>query len=102
MKQRNAPALPDFLRPYFWEVDFSRLRLPRRSTYIIERVLEYGDDQAIYWLLSTFSAETIAQVVRRSRVLSPNTGNLWAIMLEIPKEQVQCLNTPSLPMPGTS
>jgi len=94
--------LPDFLKPYFWEVDFARLRLPQRQTYVIERVLEYGDDQAICWLKETFPPETIANVVRRSSGLSPNTANLWALVLDIPKEEIRCFSTPSLPMPGIS
>lgn len=91
--------LPDFLKPYFWEIDFSRLRLPQRQTYVIERVLEYGDDQAIHWLKQTFSPETIADVVRNSRRISSNTANLWALVLDIPKEQIRCFSKPSPPLP---
>ena len=89
----EAP-LPEFLRPLFWEVDFDRLRLSGHERYIIERVLEYGDDPAIRWLRRTFSAETIADVVRRSRKLSRNTATLWALVLDIPKDQIQCLSKP--------
>lgn len=98
----TGSQLPDLLKPYFWEIDFSRLRLPERQTYVIERVLEYGDDQAIRWLKETFSPETIADVVRHSRRISKNTANLWALVLDIPKEQIRCFSTPSLPMPGNS
>jgi hypothetical protein len=94
--------LPDFLAPYFWDVNFARLRLPKRQTYVIERVLEYGGDQAIRWLKETFPPETLADVVRRSRRLSPNTANLWALVLDIPRDQIQCLSIPFPPMPGNS
>jgi hypothetical protein len=94
--------LPDFLQPYFWDVDFSRLRLPEREVYVIERVMEYGDDQAIRWLKATFPSERLADVVRRSRRLSPNTANLWALVLDIPRDQVRCLSTPFPPRPGGS
>ncbi len=94
--------LPGFLKPYFWEVNFADLRLPDRQTFIIERVLEYGDDQAISWLRATFPPETIADVVRHSRRISRNTANLWALVLDIPKEDIRCFCTPSLLMPGSS
>jgi hypothetical protein len=94
--------LPDFLAPYFWDVDFTRLRLPKRQTYVIERVLEYGGDQAIRWLKESFPPETLVDVVRRSRRLSPNTANLWALVLDIPRDQIRCLSTPFPPMPGNS
>ncbi len=94
--------LPDFLAPYFWETDFAALRLPDHQTFIIERVLEYGDDQAIHWLKGTFTPQAIAAVVRHSRRISRNTANFWALVLEIPKEQIRCFSTPSHPTPGAS
>ncbi len=89
-------GLPVFLKPYFWEVDFALLQLPEHEVYIVERLLEYGDDQAIRWLRSTFASESIARVVRRSRRLSRNTANLWSLLLGIPREEITCLSTPSL------
>ena len=88
--------LPAFLEPFFWEIDFARLQLSEREDYIIERLLEYGDDRAIHWLKATFPPEVIARVVRRSRCLSRNTANLWGLMLNIPREEMACFVTPSL------
>jgi len=84
--------LPEFLRPLFWDTDFDRLRVPGHERYIIERVLEYGDDPAIRWLWRTFGHIAIADIVRRSRKLSRNTATLWALVLDIPHEQVRCLS----------
>ena len=88
-------ALPEFLRPYFWEVDFERLDLAQRKTYILERILEYGDDQAIRWLLGNCNEDEIGDVVRASRALSANTGHLWALVLKIPLEEITCISKPS-------
>ena len=92
----GLPILPAFLRPYFWEVGFTRLRLSGHEVYIIERLLECGDDRAIRWLRRTFVPESIAPVVRRSRRLSRNTANFWGLLLGIPREEIRCLSTPSL------
>lgn len=88
----DETPLPEFLRPLFWEVDFDRLRVRGYERYIIERVLEYGDDQAVNWLQCTFSLTTVADVVRHSRKISRNTATLWALVLDIPRGQVQCLS----------
>ncbi len=89
----NAEApLPEFLRPLFWEVDFDRLRVRGHERYLIERVLEYGDDRAIRWLQHTFSPTTVADVVRHSRKISRNTATLWALVFDIPREQIRCLS----------
>ena len=91
-----SEPLPAFLEPFFWEIDFARLRPSEREDYIIERLLEYGDDRAIHWLKATFSPEAIRRVVCRSRCLSRNTANLWGLMLNIPREEMVCFSTPSL------
>jgi hypothetical protein len=88
--------LPRFLKPYFWETELGNIKLGRNGTYIIERVLEYGDDRAIRWLRKMYSPAQIARVVRTSRVLSPNTANLWALLLQIPRREIQCFSKPSL------
>ncbi len=84
--------LPEFLRPLFWEVDFDRLRIPGHERYIIERILELGDDAAVRWAWHTFGPEAIAQTVRRSRAISPNTANLWAHILGIPRRSIRCFS----------
>jgi len=92
--QPTTKQLPNFLRPYFWEVDFMAIQLPKHETYVIERVLEYGNDQAIGWLKKIFTPDTIAHVVRRSGCLSRNTANFWALILDIPKEEIRCFSNP--------
>lgn len=88
--------LPDFLKPYFWETDLARIGARRYESYIIERVIEYGDDRAIRWLRQNYTPTQIARVVRTSRVISPNTANLWALTLEIPRGKIKCFSRPSL------
>ena len=104
-KPRSAGApmsdekLPDHLRPYFWEVDFGRLRVAGRERYIVERLLEYGNDRAIRWLRATFASATIADAVRHSRRLSPRTATFWALISDIPRSEIQCFSTHSPQMP---
>ena len=95
-------SLPAFLRPIFWDTDFDRLRVHGHERYVIERILEYGDDQAIRWLRRTFDAEVIADAVRRSRLISPNTANLWALVLNIPREEIRCFSKHSPRTPKAS
>lgn len=86
-------ALPEFLRPWFWDVEFHDIRLPERKTYVLERLLELGDDQAIRWVKASFVSQDIADVVRRSRRISPKTARFWSLVLDIPEEEIRCLST---------
>jgi hypothetical protein len=89
-------SLPEHLRSLFWDVDFDQLRVEGHERYVIERVLEYGDDEAIRWLRRTFSSSAIADTVRRSRRISRRTANLWALVLDIPRDQIRCFSKRSL------
>lgn len=61
--------LPQFLKKYFWEVDFKSLDLNKSNGYIIARVLEYGDIPAIRWLFRKATPEEIKEVILKSRAL---------------------------------
>ncbi len=93
-RSSEGERLPEFLRPLFWDTDFDRLRIPGHERYIIERILELGDDRAIRWVWRTFGPEEIARTVRRSRVISPNTASLWALLLGIPRRSIRCFSKP--------
>ncbi len=80
--------LPEFLRPYFWDVDFDAFRIEGYEAFVIERVLEYGDTRAFQWLRDTFPVELIAEVLLSSRRLPRSTVTLWAMALGIPVEEL--------------
>jgi len=90
----EGKKLPDFLKKYFWDVDFTSLEARKSSKYIIERILEFGDDEAVRWMVKNFSIEAIKDVVCSTRGLSLKSANFWAVVLKIPKEKIKCLNRP--------
>ncbi len=65
----------------FWDVDVSSLDQIRDRQFIIERVLEYGDEKIARWLLKSFPRASIVSVVKNSRRLTPKSRNLWGIKL---------------------
>ncbi len=69
---------------FFWDVDPESLDLSRHKTYIIERLLELGDETAIRWLFAAYQRKDIIEVLRFSRSLSPKSRNFWRIRLDEP------------------
>lgn len=65
------------LRKYFWDVNPSTLDLESHKQYIIERILDLGDEAAISWLRQKYSADDILAVAGDSRRLSPKSKNFW-------------------------
>lgn len=83
--------LPGFLEKYFWDVDFSRLNKEDYTSFITERILEYGDERAIRWLFQNFTKSEIKKILKKRRNISPLSANYWSLVLEVPKNQILCL-----------
>jgi len=87
-------AIPNAVKRYLWDVNTSELSTVNHSKFIIERVLEYGDFDAIRWLTSCYSKEVITKVLKESRKISPKTGSLYALYFDVPKEELLCIRKP--------
>jgi hypothetical protein len=83
--------LPIFLKKYFWEVDFGEINPNKHSAFIIERILELGDQKATNWLLENFPKRTIKQVLCQTRKLSEKSANFWRQILKVDKGKIKCL-----------
>lgn len=83
---------PIFLKQYFWDIDFSKLDCRSRPGFVIERILEYGDENAIAWMMKNLSRTQIISTLEKSRELTVKSANFWAVILNIKEEKVKCLN----------
>ncbi|MFH1452553.1 MAG: hypothetical protein ABIH00_01070 [Armatimonadota bacterium] len=86
--------LPDFLKKYFWEVEFDKIELQKSRVYILRRLLEYGDEEAVNWMWENFELSEIKNAVSNFRGYSKKSANFWSIILNIPREEVLCLKKP--------
>ncbi len=91
-RDRKIKKLPSSFKQYFWEIDFEKLDLEKRRIYILKRILEYGDKRAIVWMWKNFDDSEIKNVLYYCRDISLKSANFWALMLNIRKEKVKCLN----------
>jgi hypothetical protein len=98
MIQKEKIQLPEFLRPYFWDVDFSGLEIEKHSFFIIKRVLDRGNLHDIRWLIKIYGKEAIKKVVITTKDLARPTDNFWTDILDINKHQVKCLQKPYFPI----
>ena len=83
--------LPRFLSKYFWDVNFKALNASKYPYFIIERILEYGDKDAVQWMIKNFKKSQIKQTLLKKRGLSYRSANYWGLMFSIPKDKILCL-----------
>jgi len=83
--------MPDFLKKYFWDVDFNTLTLSKHPSFVTARLLEYGDEEAIRWLFKNVEYSIIREVVVTSRVLSVKSLLFWTAIFGIDKRKIPWL-----------
>lgn len=89
----TAPIPPTYLK-YFWDTDFQQLSLQHDSTFIIERLLEYGELDSIEWLQNNYPKEEVIKVLRSSKRISPKTGVFYALYFDISESELECIRKP--------
>lgn len=68
----------------FWDVDPKTIDPKKHARYIIERVLDFGNDREVRWLFRRYRPKTIKQVLRQPRVaLHDKSKNLWSRVLSL-------------------
>jgi hypothetical protein len=75
-KKKKTPPIK-FRQALFWDVDPKTIDLKKNAAYVIERILDFGNDKEIQWLSHFYRRDTIHRVVKRSRALRPQTKPLW-------------------------
>lgn len=86
--------LPPLLTKFFWDVPFEGLDPKADSYFILERLLEYGDTQAIRWVLRQYRHQDVLEVIKTSPRLSAKTGSFWRCYYHLKEEEVRCLHPP--------
>ena len=84
--------LPKFLWPFFWDTDPKKLDVEKRSKYIIERVMDWGDIPHVKWMLENFSKKELKNTLIKTRNLFKKSAYFWANFLQVDPEETKCLS----------
>jgi hypothetical protein len=69
-----------FRRSLFWDIDPRDLDPRRHARYIIERILDFGDENEVRWVAHHYSLRLIRETIARSRVLHEKSRSLWRLV----------------------
>jgi len=83
--------IPEHLKPFFWDVNAETFDPETYPEYTIGRILELGNEDAVKWLIATFSEEQIKEVIRTERRLSPKSASFWALIYNVPPDDIAAL-----------
>lgn len=77
--------VPSELRLLFWDTDIATWNPHEYPAYAIERVLEFGDVNAVQWMGEEFTTAQIVTTLKGARSLTPRSANYWALRYGIPR-----------------
>ncbi|MEK7098628.1 MAG: hypothetical protein AAB908_01885 [Patescibacteria group bacterium] len=66
-----------FRQSLFWDVDPATIDPEKHARYIIERVVDFGNDKEARWLYGAYPHDLIHDVVEGSRSVQPQSRALW-------------------------
>jgi hypothetical protein len=64
----------------FWDVDPASIDPRRHARYVIERILDLGDETEVRWLSRTYSRRRIRDTIASSRALHEKSRSLWKLV----------------------
>ena len=94
-------SLPDNIKRFFWDINGANFDLANNRRFVVERLLELGDDFASNWLFANYSKTEITDILKCSTRLSAKSANFWGLILDIPNQEILCLRKSFLNKPGT-
>lgn len=82
-KRSKIPKKIRFRPELFWDTDIKTIDPEKHARYIIERVLDFGNDSEIKWLVHYYSENKIKKVLAEPRSpLKPKTKSLWSLVFQ--------------------
>ena len=82
MHQHPKTRLPENMRYLFWDTNFDELYLQDYPEYIAERIMMFGDDFSLKYMIENIDVEILRKLVYSSRALDNKTRNYWSIILD--------------------
>jgi len=66
----------------FWDVDPKTIDPKKHARYIIERILDFGNDSEVRWMRKQYRPQLVCDVLKKSRVVHEKSRVLWSLLYQ--------------------
>jgi len=80
MKRLQKKSTIPFRQALFWDVDPKKINPRRNAQYVVERILDFGNDREVRWMMRYYPSRFIKKTVEKSRSLDPKSRALWSLV----------------------
>lgn len=88
---RRKETIPERIKRLFWDVGKKNIDIKDHRSFIIRRIMDFGNLDDVNWMLTAYTSDEIIEVVKKGRGLSRKSATFWSIYFNIPREEVECL-----------
>lgn len=93
----NLPTkIPPNLYQFFWDVDVKKLDPAEKPYFIIQRLLDKGNIEAVRWVRENYEPEIVRFTLENFRDFSLRSASFWATLYNLPLVKVKCFQKPYL------
>jgi hypothetical protein len=94
-KRRDMAKIPKEWHQYFWEVKADDVDLDQSPEYVIGRVLEHGNFEAVRRVRQYYGDERLKAFLlsTNGRVLSKRIMRFWQVVLNLSPEQCEQISS---------
>ena len=82
--------ISDNIKPFFWDIDINSLDKEKHKQYIISRMFNFGDDEAIKWVKEEYTDEEIEDVARNSRNFTKKSAEFLKNVYGLKEDEMKC------------
>lgn len=69
-----------FRSALFWDTDPKKLDPQKHAKYIIERIMDFGNEDEARWMRQYYPKSLLSEVLRKSTVLGTSSKTLWTLL----------------------
>lgn len=69
-----------FRQSLFWDTDPKKLDRNKNARYIIERIMDFGNDDEVRWMRKNYTKSLLATVSKTSKSLHNSSKTLWTLL----------------------
>lgn len=66
----------------FWDVNPKTIDPQKHAKYVIERIMDFGNDQEVRWMWQYYPKKQLKEIVTTSRCLLPRSRAFWELVIK--------------------
>lgn len=69
-----------FRQSLFWDSDPDKINPQEHAQYIIERIMDFGNDKEVHWMKNFYPKSLLSTIAKASKTIQPSSKKFWTLL----------------------